>query len=101
MVRWAAKKPEKPFQQSGWESDMEKVNVFKKWREQQGLSQREVADALGMETCQMISNIERGLSLYPMKSIKKVAEIFNVQERQVRVEMFLFQENKLRKKYRL
>ena len=80
---------------------MEKVNVFKKWREQQGLSQREVADALGMETCQMISNIERGLSLYPMKSIKKVAEIFNVQERQVRVEMFLFQENKLRKKYRL
>lgn len=80
---------------------MEKINVFKKWREQQGLSQREVADALCMDTCQMISNIERGLSLYPMKSIKKVAEIFNVQERQVRVEMFLFQEAKLRKKYRL
>lgn len=80
---------------------MQKSNKFKQWREDAELSQRDVASALGFKTIQMVSNIERGVSTYPMGKIKQVASLFDVQERSVRVEMFLFKEQQLRKKLKL
>lgn len=74
---------------------------FKKWREETGLSQRDLAEQLGFDTPQLISNVERGLSTYPMNSIKSLAELFGVTERQIRVEMFLHKEKQLRKKMKL
>lgn len=43
-----------------------------------GLSQAEVADVLGYSTPQFISNWERGVSLPPYSSCKKLSKLLNV-----------------------
>lgn len=43
-----------------------------------GLSQKDVADKLGYSSAQFISNWERGLSSPPMHTLKKLAEMYNV-----------------------
>ncbi len=52
--------------------------VLKQMRETAGLSQREVAEALGYGTPQLISNNERDISHPPINSIRKLAKLYNV-----------------------
>lgn len=52
--------------------------VLKQMRETAGLSQREVAIALGYKTPQLISNNERNISHPPMNSIRKLAKLYAV-----------------------
>ena len=52
--------------------------VLKQMRETAGLSQREVAKALGYKTPQLISNNERNISHPPMNSIRKLAKLYAV-----------------------
>lgn len=52
------------------------INV-KKLRESLGLTQSEVAKAVGVST-QLISNIERGKSGIPAKRVPKYAEVLKV-----------------------
>jgi transcriptional regulator with XRE-family HTH domain len=47
-------------------------------RESAGLSQKQVADKLGYTTPQFISNWERGVSSPPLKTLKKVGELYHV-----------------------
>ena len=51
---------------------------LKEKRTQVGLSQKDVADKLGYSSAQFISNWERGLSSPPMHTLKKLAEMYNV-----------------------
>jgi transcriptional regulator with XRE-family HTH domain len=51
---------------------------LKEKRTQAGLSQKDVADRLGYSSAQFISNWERGLSSPPMHTLKKLAEMYNV-----------------------
>ena len=43
-----------------------------------GLTQLDCAKLLGFSTAQFISNWERGVAKPPLKSVKKVAEIYNL-----------------------
>ncbi len=52
--------------------------VLKQMRTNAGLSQREVAKALGYKTPQLISNNERNISHPPMNSIRKLAKLYAV-----------------------
>ena len=52
--------------------------TLKQLRTNAGLSQREVAKALGYKTPQLISNNERDISHPPINSIRKLAKLYNV-----------------------
>jgi transcriptional regulator with XRE-family HTH domain len=41
-----------------------------------GLTQRDVADKLGYATPQFISNWERGISMPPIKALKRLGEMY-------------------------
>lgn len=51
---------------------------LKEKRTHAGLSQKDVAEKLGYSSAQFISNWERGLSSPPMHTLKKLAEMYNV-----------------------
>ena len=46
-----------------------------------GLTQKEVADKFGWSTPQFVGNWERGKSCPPSKHIKKLAKIYNIEEK--------------------
>lgn len=54
-------------------------NFLKQARESEGLSQAELAEKLGLENAQSISNIERGLTSIPRKYVFQVAFILKIQ----------------------
>jgi transcriptional regulator with XRE-family HTH domain len=47
-------------------------------RERAHLSQRQVADELGYQSPQFISNWERGLSSPPVKTLKHLGELYSI-----------------------
>lgn len=47
-------------------------------REEKGLTQSEVARTLGYGSPQFISNIERGISSVPMKSLRLIIDLYGV-----------------------
>jgi transcriptional regulator with XRE-family HTH domain len=51
---------------------------LKQAREKAELSQRQVADELGYQSAQFISNWERGISSPPMKTLKQLGELYYV-----------------------
>jgi transcriptional regulator with XRE-family HTH domain len=53
-------------------------DFLKTSREAQGLSQRDVSTALGYNTSQFISNWERGLSLPPIPTLRKLAKVYKI-----------------------
>jgi transcriptional regulator with XRE-family HTH domain len=60
---------------------MKQVNLakfLKDKREIAGLSQKQVADKLGYSTPQFVSNWERGVSSPPLKTLKKIGELYHV-----------------------
>lgn len=58
---------------------MKKCGEFlKKSREAQGLSQKDVSTVLGYNTSQFISNWERGLSLPPIPTLRKLAKVYGI-----------------------
>lgn len=63
------------------EVDMEpkKLGIFlKEQRENKGLTQAHVADKLGYGSPQFISNIERGISRVPIKSLRQFIEVYEL-----------------------
>ena len=52
-------------------------------REKKGLSQRAVADKLGYESSQFISNWERGVSQPPMNTLLKLIELYEIDKYEV------------------
>ena len=47
-------------------------------REKAGLSQIELAKALGYETAQLISNVERGICAFPLMKWKRVSKTLDL-----------------------
>jgi transcriptional regulator with XRE-family HTH domain len=54
------------------------AEFLKQSREKAELSQRMVADELGYQSAQFISNWERGISSPPMKTLKHLGELYHV-----------------------
>ncbi len=48
--------------------------AFKNARSRANLTQKDIADFLGYDSAQLISNIERGLCYPPIKSLKRVSK---------------------------
>ena len=54
------------------------AKFLKEKREGAGLSQKQVSDKLGYTTPQFVSNWERGVSSPPLKTLKKIGELYHV-----------------------
>lgn len=54
------------------------AKFLKEKRENAGLSQKQVSDKLGYTTPQFVSNWERGVSSPPLKTLKKIGELYHV-----------------------
>lgn len=80
------------------------MSQLKRLREKAGLSQSEVAEAMGYESGQFISNWERGISHPPIKDIRKLAKIYKIDAdylfSTVRDVIFIKFGTKLEKQYR-
>lgn len=46
--------------------------MLKRYRDHRGITQLALAKELGLETCQMISNVERGLSVFPAARLSRL-----------------------------
>lgn len=53
-------------------------SYLKSKRESSGLTQSEVAKKLGYGSSQFISNIERGISSVPIKALKMLIQIYEI-----------------------
>ena len=56
---------------------------LKEKRESKGMTQAQVAEKLGYGSPQFISNIERGISRVPMKSLKAFMQVYDLNTDQV------------------
>lgn len=72
---------------------------FRELRLAAGLSQKDVAEHLGFKSAQIISNIDRGVAVYPKDSISKVAKLFSVSEAEIRMKCYEIKNEKLKRKY--
>jgi transcriptional regulator with XRE-family HTH domain len=54
------------------------AQFLKQTREKADLSQRQVADVLGYQSAQFISNWERGVSSPPIKTLKKLGDLYRI-----------------------
>lgn len=79
------------------------AQFLKDARNKAALTQNSVAEALGYETPQFVSNWERGISYPPIDALKKIARLYKVSEEElygVLEEAFLEQTVKdLRRKF--
>ena len=63
---------------------MKKMGIFlREKREQKGLTQAQVALQLGYGSPQFISNIERGVSRVPVKSLKYFIDLYGLKTNEV------------------
>ena len=63
---------------------MKKMGTFlRQKRELKGLTQAQVASQLGYGSPQFISNIERGVSRVPVKSLKSFIDLYGLQVEEV------------------
>jgi len=61
------------------EYDRKKLgNYLKEVREQANFTQADVSDRLGYTSAQFISNIERGISVVPLKTLARMVSIYKV-----------------------
>lgn len=58
-------------------------DTLKNLRVNAGLSQKEVAEILGYDTAQFVSNWERNISIPPAGSTDKLAKLYSVQKEQL------------------
>lgn len=55
------------------------LNTYLKERRMElGLTQKQVSDALGFSSSQMISNYERGLCMVPLASMRKLCKLLEI-----------------------
>lgn len=59
------------------------ATYLKKSRESVGLSQTVVSSKLGYSSPQFVSNWERGLSHPPIKSLKKIAKLYKLRDKEL------------------
>ena len=59
------------------------AEYLKKSRENNGLSQTFVSSKLGYSSPQFVSNWERGLSHPPLKSLKKIAKLYKLKDKEL------------------
>lgn len=65
------------------ESTKKLGSYLKQQRERKGLTQSEVASKLGYGSPQFISNIERGISNVPLKSLKVIINLYQIPPQEV------------------
>ncbi|KYG66652.1 hypothetical protein AZI86_06295 [Bdellovibrio bacteriovorus] len=53
-------------------------DFLKQSREAQGLSQKNISTMLGYNTSQFVSNWERGLSMPPIPTLRKLAKVYKI-----------------------
>ncbi len=58
-------------------------NYLQQKRKAAGLSQRDVADKLGYQTPQFVSNWERGVAYPPVKDLKTIANLYKVSAEEI------------------
>jgi transcriptional regulator with XRE-family HTH domain len=58
------------------------ADFLKRSRQAAGLSQKEVAAALGYKSSQFVSNWERGLSSPPIATLRKLCSVYKTTEEQ-------------------
>lgn len=58
---------------------MELSNFLLKAREDKGLTQKQLADKLGIASAQLISNWERGLCAPPLKKLNSLSNALGIQ----------------------
>lgn len=56
---------------------------LKEKREQMGFSQAAIAEKMGYTTPQFVSNWERGLAMPPIKTLKKLADLYKVPQNEM------------------
>jgi transcriptional regulator with XRE-family HTH domain len=77
-----------------------KISQFlKKAREKTGLSQGEVAKNLGYDSCQFISNWERGMAAPPLTVLGRLAKLYNVKGEELFQVMLKDTERQMRKEF--
>ena len=77
------------------EYDRKKLGQFlKEVREQAGLTQADVSQKLGYTSPQFISNIERGISVVPLKTLARMVTLYKVNAESV-VRIILDSQRKL------
>jgi transcriptional regulator with XRE-family HTH domain len=54
--------------------------TLRRYRLRKDISQRDLAKALGLNSSQFISNIERGFSSYPVSYISRLARILGIRQ---------------------
>lgn len=62
---------------------MEIAELIKSRRQKLGLTQQELASALGYTTYQIISNVERGLAPIPKYKLMRLAQILKLNEKEL------------------
>lgn len=66
-------------QESGSDLRRRLIGTFiKQQRSKAGVTQEQLADALGYSTAQFVSNWERGISMPPLKCLPKLAQTIGV-----------------------
>lgn len=79
------------------EYDRKKLGSYlKQVRESSGLTQHDVSAKLGYSSPQFISNIERGISVVPLKALARMISMYRAQPDQV-VRLILESQKKLLK----
>lgn len=80
---------------------MKSKEYFNKLRVESGLTQRDVARALGFSSIQFISNVERGLSYYSKDHLEALSELFGVPRKKLASVIVEEKYNKIKEKYGL
>lgn len=68
-------------------------NFLREKRQQRELTQGEVAKPLGFLSAQFISNIERGLALPPLNCLRKMIELYDIEEDEI-IDLLVEEERK-------
>ena len=58
-------------------------NYLKRKREQQSLTQGQVAEVLGYLSPQFVSNFERGLCTPPLEALRVLVELYKIPEKEI------------------
>jgi transcriptional regulator with XRE-family HTH domain len=69
---------------------------FKEAREKAGYTQKQISDKLGYSSAQFVSNMERGLCHLPLKAMRRLIDLYELDRNEVLKAMLAQQEDFLR-----
>lgn len=86
--------------QRNYKTKRDHVNVgelMAKARAKSGLTQRAVSKQLGYGSAQFVSNLERGISLMPLRKMSKIIQIYGLNPNAVVSAIMVTKEKEIRK----